>query len=184
MGGMVEAIEEGYPQREVAEASYRFQEAVERREKVIVGVNDFIQDDEPRMPILYIDDATAVTQLARLEQLRATRDDDRVRRSLDALAETARGRGNTMYPLIECARAYATVGEMCDALRQRVGRVRGSADCLGFRLSALGFRRRGLRVAERGFAGALSLEPKADLCAKSVSSSRSPASMGTIVGPR
>jgi methylmalonyl-CoA mutase N-terminal domain/subunit len=117
MGGMVEAIEEGYPQKEVAEASYRFQEAVERREKVIVGVNDFIQDDEPRMPILYIDDSTASTQLARLEQLRATRDNDRVRRSLDALAETARGRGNTMYPLIECARAYATVGEMCDALR-------------------------------------------------------------------
>ena len=73
------------------------------------------------MPILYIDDATAVTQLARLEQLRATRDDDRVRRSLDALAETARGRGNTMYPLIECARAYATVGEMCDALRHEWG---------------------------------------------------------------
>jgi methylmalonyl-CoA mutase N-terminal domain/subunit len=121
MGGMVEAIEEGYPQKEVAEASYRFQEAVERREKVIVGVNDFIQDDEPRMPILYIDDSTASTQLARLEQLRATRDNDRVRRSLDALAETARGRGNTMYPLIECARAYATVGEMCDALRNEWG---------------------------------------------------------------
>jgi methylmalonyl-CoA mutase, N-terminal domain len=121
LGGMVEAIEEGYPQKEVAEASYRFQEAVERREKVIVGVNDFIQDDEARMPILYIDDTTAVTQLARLEQLRATRDADRVRRSLDALAETARGRGNTMYPLIECARAYATVGEMCDALRNQWG---------------------------------------------------------------
>jgi methylmalonyl-CoA mutase N-terminal domain/subunit len=121
MGGMVEAIEEGFPQREVAEASYRFQEAVERREKVIVGVNDFIQDDEPRMPILYIDESTASTQLARLEQLRATRDNDLVRRSLDALAASARGRGNTMYPLIECARAYATVGEMCDALRNEWG---------------------------------------------------------------
>ena len=117
MGGMVEAIEEGFPQKEVAEASYRFQEAVERREKVIVGVNDFVQADEPPMPILYIDDATAATQLARLEHLRAIRDHDRVRRSLDALAETARGRGNTMYPLLDCVRAYATVGEMCDALR-------------------------------------------------------------------
>ena len=117
MGGMVEAIEEGFPQKEVAEASYRFQEAVERREKIIVGVNDFVQADEPPMPILYIDDTTANTQLARLEQLRATRDHDRVRRSLDALAETARGRGNTMYPLLDCVRAYATVGEMCDALR-------------------------------------------------------------------
>jgi methylmalonyl-CoA mutase N-terminal domain/subunit len=117
MGGMVAAIEEGFPQKEVAEASYRFQEAVERREKVIVGVNDFVQPDEPPMPILYIDDSTAQTQLTRLEQLRAARDNDRVRRSLDALAETARGQGNTMYPLLECARAYATVGEMCDALR-------------------------------------------------------------------
>ncbi len=70
------------------------------------------------MPILYIDEATANIQLARLEQLRTTRDNDRVRRSLDALAETARGRGNTMYPLLDCVRAYATVGEMCDALRQ------------------------------------------------------------------
>jgi methylmalonyl-CoA mutase, N-terminal domain len=118
MGGMVEAIEEGFPQKEIAEASYRFQEAVERREKVIVGVNDFVREDEPPMPILYIDDTTAGTQLNRLEQVRATRDADRVRRSLDALAETARGRGNTMYPLLDCVRAYATVGEMCDALRQ------------------------------------------------------------------
>ena len=117
MGGMVEAIEEGFPQKEIAEASYRFQEAVERREKVIVGVNDFVENDEPAMPILYIDETTAETQLARLERLRATRDNDRVRRSLDSLAETARGRGNTMYPLLECVRAYATVGEMCDALR-------------------------------------------------------------------
>ena len=118
MGGMVEAIEEGYPQKEVAEASYRFQEAVERREKVIVGVNDFVQQGEPPMSILYIDDAAAGIQLRRLEELRATRDNDQVRRSLDALAETARGRGNTMYPMLDCVRAYATVGEMCDALRQ------------------------------------------------------------------
>ena len=59
LGGMVEAIEEGFPQREIAEASYKFQQAVERRDKVIVGVNDFVQDDEPPVPILYIDDTTA-----------------------------------------------------------------------------------------------------------------------------
>jgi methylmalonyl-CoA mutase N-terminal domain/subunit len=118
MGGMVEAIEEGYPQKEIAEASYRFQEAVERRQKIIVGVNDYVQEDEPPVPILYIDEATATTQLARLETLKKTRDNDRVRRALDVLAETARGQGNTMYPLLECVRAYATVGEMCDALRQ------------------------------------------------------------------
>ena len=88
-------------------------------EKVIVGVNDFVQEDEPPMPILYIDDVDGRARSWRgSKQLRATRDNDRVRRSLDALAETARGRGNTMYPLLECVRAYATVGEMCDALRE------------------------------------------------------------------
>jgi methylmalonyl-CoA mutase, N-terminal domain len=117
MGGMVEAIEAGFPQKEIAEASYRFQQAVERRDKVIVGVNDFVQEDEPRVPILYIDETTAGKQLARLEELRATRDGDRVRRALDVLRETARGQGNTMYPLLDCVRAYTTVGEMCDALR-------------------------------------------------------------------
>jgi methylmalonyl-CoA mutase, N-terminal domain len=117
MGGMVEAIEQGFPQREIAEASYRFQQSVEKREKVIVGVNDYVQEDEEPIPILYIDDTTANRQLARLEALRKRRDNDRVQRSLAALRETARGAGNTMYPLLECVRAYATIGEMCDALR-------------------------------------------------------------------
>ncbi len=117
MGGMVEAIEQGYPQREIAEASYRFQQAVEAREKIIVGVNDYVQDDEARIPILYIDETTAERQLSRLQDLRRTRDAGRLGRALDALKETARGTGNTMYPLMDCVRAYATVGEMCDALR-------------------------------------------------------------------
>jgi methylmalonyl-CoA mutase N-terminal domain/subunit len=117
MGGMVEAIEQGFPQREIAEASYRFQQAVEAREKIIVGVNDYVQEDETPIPILYIDESTAERQLSRLQQLRATRDNDRVRRATDVLKETARGMGNTMYPLMDCVRAYATVGEMCDALR-------------------------------------------------------------------
>jgi methylmalonyl-CoA mutase N-terminal domain/subunit len=118
MGGMVEAIEQGYPQREIAEASYRFQQSVELREKIIVGVNDFVQEDEKPIPILYIDDSTANRQLARLEALRATRDNDRVHKALDVLKETAKGTGNTMHPLMDCVRAYATVGEMCDALRE------------------------------------------------------------------
>ena len=121
LGGMVEAIEEGYPQREIAEASYKFQQAVERRDKagkVIVGVNDFVQDDEPPVPILYIDDSTAGIQLQRLDELRQRRDNDAVGRSLDTLRHTARGQGNTMEALLDCVRAYATVGEMCDALRE------------------------------------------------------------------
>jgi methylmalonyl-CoA mutase N-terminal domain/subunit len=118
LGGMVEAIEQGYPQKEIAEASYRFQQAVEKRDKVIVGVNDFVQESEPPVPILYIDESTADTQIARLERLRQTRDGEALRASLDRLKETARGQGNTMYPLLDCVRAYATVGEMCDALRE------------------------------------------------------------------
>jgi len=121
LGGMVEAIEQGFPQREIAEASYKFQQAVERREKVIVGVNEYAQEDEAGVPILYIDETTAEKQLARLEELKGTRDQEAVHRALDALREAARGTANTMYPLLDCARAYATVGEMCDALREAWG---------------------------------------------------------------
>jgi methylmalonyl-CoA mutase N-terminal domain/subunit len=117
MGGMVAAVEEGFPQREISESAYRFQQSVERREQIIVGVNDFVVDDEPPMPILYIDEGTADAQIAQLERLRATRDQDRVRRALDDIRTTARGPGNLMYPLLEATRAYATLGEMCDALR-------------------------------------------------------------------
>ena len=118
MGGMVEAIERGFPQKEIAESAYRFQQAVERKEKVIVGVNDFVQEDEPPIEILYIDETAAGKQLAKLERLRSSRDNDAVRRSLDALRAAARTTDNLMPPIIDAARVYATVGEMCDALRE------------------------------------------------------------------
>jgi methylmalonyl-CoA mutase N-terminal domain/subunit len=118
MGGMVAAIEQGFPQREIAESAYRFQQAVEAKDKVIVGVNGFVDETEAPVPILYIDDSAAEAQLARLADVKARRDAGRVARSLDALRTAARGTENTMYPLLDCVRAYATVGEMCDALRQ------------------------------------------------------------------
>lgn len=118
MGGMVEAIERGYPQKELSEASYQFQQAVERKEKIIVGVNDFRQADERPIEILYIDDTASDQQLARLAALKGSRDNAGVARTLDALKAVARGSGNTMPPLLDCVRAYATVGEMCDALRE------------------------------------------------------------------
>jgi len=121
LGGMVAAVEQGYPQREIAEASYQFQQSVERREKIIVGVNDFVMENEEPIPILYIDEQTAERQVERLNEVRRTRDDDAVRRALDALREAARGRENTMYPILDCVRAYASVGEMCDALREAWG---------------------------------------------------------------
>ena len=117
MGGMVAAIENGYPQREIAESSYRFQQAVEQRDKVIVGVNDFVSEDDTPIGTLYIDESAAERQLAKLDRVRKSRDNGRVRAALDALQEGARGSANTMPLLIEAVRAYATVGEMCDALR-------------------------------------------------------------------
>jgi len=117
MGGMVEAIERGFPQREIAESAYRFQQAVEARERVIVGVNDFVAEDEESIRILYIDESAGDTQLAKLDALRRRRDNDRVRRALDSLREGAMDTANTMPLLLGAVRAYATVGEMCDALR-------------------------------------------------------------------
>jgi methylmalonyl-CoA mutase, N-terminal domain len=118
MGGMVAAIERGFPQREIAEASYRFQQAVESGDKIIVGVNDFVQRDEPPIEILYIDEGAADTQLARLEALRRSRNAARVQETLDALRQAAAGTENLMPRLLDAVRAYATLGEMCDALRE------------------------------------------------------------------
>jgi methylmalonyl-CoA mutase N-terminal domain/subunit len=117
MGGMVEAIERGYPQREIAESAYRFQQAVEARERVIVGVNDFVTADEPPASILYIDESAGEKQLAKLEALRSRRNSAQVGRALDALRSGASGTDNTMPLLLDAVRAYATIGEMCDALR-------------------------------------------------------------------
>ncbi len=117
MGGMVDAIERGFPQTEIAESSYRFQQAFERKEKIMVGVNAFVQQGDPPIEILYIDESASDTQLAKLEALRRTRSHDAVTRSLDALRAAARTPENLMPRILDAVRAYATVGEMCDALR-------------------------------------------------------------------
>ena len=118
MGGMVDAIERGFPQREIAEASYRFQQAVDSREKIIVGVNDFVQDEVGSVDVLYIDEKAAERQIDGLERVKAMRDAGRVERTLDSLRGAARGTDNLMPPILDAVRAYATVGEMCDALRE------------------------------------------------------------------
>jgi methylmalonyl-CoA mutase N-terminal domain/subunit len=120
MGGMVTAIERGFPQREVQEAAFRFQQAVERKEKVIVGVNDYAMEEKP-IPILYIDETVAEEQIGRVKGLRARRDHARVARALGELKDAARGTDNLMDPILEAARAHSTLGEMCDALREVFG---------------------------------------------------------------
>ncbi len=118
MGGMVDAIERGFPQQEIAESSYRFQQAFERKEKIMVGVNAFVQQDDPPIEILYIDESASDTQLAKLETLRKSRSQEAVSRTLGALRAAAGTRENLMPRILDAVRAYATVGEMCDALRE------------------------------------------------------------------
>jgi methylmalonyl-CoA mutase, N-terminal domain len=131
MGGMVKAIERGYPQKEIAEASYQYQRAVEANEKIIVGVNEFsIEEQSPN--ILYIDETVARQQTAKLSALRARRSHEAVQRALEALKKAAAQEpaagsdgkispANTMPYIVDAVRAYATVGEICEALRQVYG---------------------------------------------------------------
>ena len=121
MGGMVEAVEAGFPQREIMDAAYRYQRAVEDGEKTIVGVNRYTLEEEEPLDILRISDDLADTQLARLDEVKARRDDARVERTLDSLRRGASGSENTMPLILECAKAYCTVGEISDALREVFG---------------------------------------------------------------
>ncbi len=118
MGGMVAAIEQGYPQREIAESAYRDQQAVESGRRTVVGVNAHVAAQETPLPLLYIDDEVGAQQLARVAEIKAARDAARVTTALHGLQEAARGDGPLMEPILEAVRAHATVGEMCDALRE------------------------------------------------------------------
>jgi methylmalonyl-CoA mutase N-terminal domain/subunit len=120
LGGMVAAIERSYPQREIAEASYKYQVAVDHRQKIIVGVNDFVSQEKP-LDTLQIDESVAVRQAARLSKLRATRSQDEVDRRLAALRKAAEGTENMMPFIYDAVKAYATLGEICDTLRTVFG---------------------------------------------------------------
>ena len=119
-GGMVAAIERGFPQREIADAAYHFQAAVDRKEKIIVGVNDLVTKEKP-IEILQIDETVANRQAKGLRELRAQRSNDDVSRRLSALRKAAAGTENTMPYLIDAVKAYATLGEICDAFRDVFG---------------------------------------------------------------
>ncbi len=120
MGGMVPAIERGYPQREIADAAYQYQAAVDRKEKVVVGVNDYLADEKP-IEILRIDESVVGRQEERLRGLRASRSNEEVEWKLAALRKAAAGGDNLMPHLIGAVKAYATLGEICDALRDVFG---------------------------------------------------------------
>jgi methylmalonyl-CoA mutase N-terminal domain/subunit len=130
LGGMVKAIEQGFPQKEIAEASYAYQRAVEAKEKIIVGVNDYVVDEQPQK-ILYIDESVRDAQTKKLGRLRAERSNNAVERALNDLCRAAErepdaaadsiSAANTMPYLLDCVRAYATVGEIAGALKKVFG---------------------------------------------------------------
>jgi methylmalonyl-CoA mutase N-terminal domain/subunit len=124
MGGMIRAIEEGFPMREIAEASARYQREIEEKKRYMVNVNVYEPQEEQDVETHRIDPEISQRQLDRLKELKERRDNDLVERRLEELKETARGDGNTMYPIIEAVRAYATVGEISAALQEVFGSYR------------------------------------------------------------
>jgi methylmalonyl-CoA mutase, N-terminal domain len=126
MGGMIAAIEAGFPQTEIAAASYRYQREIESGERVIVGVNRFQSAEQP-IELLQVDESAGEHQRAKLAALRKRRDNAGVRKTLDALRRAAEGTENTMPRLIDAVRAYATLGEITDALRSVFGTYQETA---------------------------------------------------------
>jgi methylmalonyl-CoA mutase, N-terminal domain len=118
LGGVVAAIEENFFQREIAEASYRYQSEVEQNQRIVVGVNRYQLDDEPEPDLLRIDPALEQTQIERVRAVRARRDSRAVEQALARLKEDAARDGrNLMEPIMDASRLYVTMGEMCEALR-------------------------------------------------------------------
>ncbi|HWL87222.1 MAG TPA: methylmalonyl-CoA mutase family protein, partial [Polyangiaceae bacterium] len=121
MGGMVNAIEKGYPQREIAASSYRFQRQLEGDERLMVGVNGYVASGDTAIPLLRIDEEVQKTQIANLQKVKASRDASRVEACLAAVHTAAADGTNLMPPIIEAAKAYVTQQEICDVLRAVLG---------------------------------------------------------------
>ena len=117
IGGAVSAIEKGYIQQEVQESSYRYQREIETGNRVLVGVNKFQVKEPPVKGLLKVDPRVREVQVKRIAELKSSRDSRKVQASLAELKKVARGDGNLMIPILECVRAYSTLGEMCDVLR-------------------------------------------------------------------
>ncbi len=120
MGGMVKAIELGFPQKEIADASYRYQKAVERKEKIIVGVNAFEMEHE-QIPTLHIDESVAQQQLAQLREIKKSRNNAQVKEKLLALKKAAEDEENLMPFILRAVKTYATLGEIMDSLKEVYG---------------------------------------------------------------
>jgi methylmalonyl-CoA mutase N-terminal domain/subunit len=124
MGGMVEAIEQGYPQRQIQDAAYRWQREVEEAERIVVGVNRYQVDEESPTDLLKVNPEVERQQLAKLEDVRSSRDDAAASSALRRLAGAASGDDNLMPAILECVRGYCTLGEICGVLREEFGEYR------------------------------------------------------------
>ncbi|MDP1726281.1 MAG: methylmalonyl-CoA mutase family protein [Bacteroidota bacterium] len=124
MGGSVNAIEQGYMQKEIADSSYRYQMAIEKQEKIIVGLNKFTLDDEVSPPLMRVDDNIRIGQIEKLKQLRSERDNEKVKSCLNQLNEVATDGSNLMPGIIEAVENYATLGEIADVFRGVFGEYR------------------------------------------------------------
>jgi methylmalonyl-CoA mutase N-terminal domain/subunit len=121
LGGVIPAIESGFLQREIAEASYRYQREIDTRERVIVGVNEYVLDEPLEIPILEMDPQGEERQVERLRRLRRERDNREATRCLKALQQACRGQDNVMPYLLDAVNAYCTLGETCDVMRDVFG---------------------------------------------------------------
>jgi methylmalonyl-CoA mutase, N-terminal domain len=129
MGGIIEAIERGYPQMEIAESAYRFQREVESKERIIVGINDFVEEEKPPIKMLKIDPVVESGQKERLARFRKERDRDRALRSLDRIRQGARDNDNLMPLIVEGMKDRVTLGEICDIFREEYGVYTDPAFC-------------------------------------------------------
>ncbi len=121
LGGMVEAIKQNFPQREIADASFRYQQEVDSKQRIVVGVNDYVQEDDEEIPILRIDPELERKQRGRVEATKARRDSAEVEKTLGELKTAAATDANLMPPILDCARARVSEGEMVAALQQVFG---------------------------------------------------------------
>ena len=125
MGGSVAAIEQGYMQNEIAKSAYTYQKDIENNEKIIVGVNKFIQKEGEAQPVFKIDDSIRKIQMQKLDQLKSERNAAEVENNLRLLKEAAEGKDNLMPYIISCVESYATLGEIADVLRNVFGEFKG-----------------------------------------------------------
>jgi methylmalonyl-CoA mutase, N-terminal domain len=124
MGGAAAAIEQGFIQKEIQDSAYRYQKEIEKNERIVVGMNRFQVEEEKPSNLLRVDPGVRITQMEKLKKLKGERDHERVKRCLARLKQSAEGQENLMVPILDAVKAYATLGEICDTLREVFGEYR------------------------------------------------------------